>query len=1042
MGHSQSSLSSGEKKAAIAGSVLLLILVAFGVARAQSSGTASTSSPPSPPEATATPAATSTDDLENQKRQIKDSLDYAKRLRTELERIKKDVPELDISVALEQVSKYESCLNAVQPGVADFWGVLSPCSDYSRNVEDELNDRLRPIQYCKDLSKGIKDRKRERKNLDRDLKDILRQDKTADVSGIQNLLGQIDTLLAKAEPFLQCASIDDRDGLEDIGKDIGDLFNDFYSAKQEVWDKANLTQRRTDNRKDFEKNLKRQCEKDQAREMKNLEKDYAKAEKAGQLTDADRANFTAAKDNYTAVCVTQLNAMKQALDADDMDVFEDARNEYHNLNQDFWNLVQAAREGFSVKQQLKDVTRDLNQKKKDIANMRKEYDRNVKKSGAHNAETEAILKEIESTVAQAEEAVKTDPQSWWGDYQQTINDLQNRFWEINQKAQNVVNTERWLKDLERDLKFREQELKRMKRNKEFEDASIYEKLGGIISRMKEIMAKAREVLASDPDAANDTLQEYDELRFEWDETTRSMWERNQIKFEIENVLREIEHFLNETPRFVEEGKITQNQADACSDFLNGVVSDLKNIKLEPGQTVEDALGGLEDEAREACPHFDEIGDAPPPDEAYYREFIGENVRGIDQDVGAAVLEKISTEVISKVLQKLMTDPNVQNLLQVAGDKYKDAAAAALEGAETFYEDESLQRELISRKTQLLELNKQIEELTEKVQAYKDQLAAVQNEIANYNFYGNSGDAIQREMQVCAELLQGGGKEQARQCVERLRAKKDEAIAASKRAKFEDKIIPFLDTDDNFWGTKFVAPLAKLGVVQGKGEGHFDPGAQVTVAELITMAFRVSGDEEVGGGSELCNGKFRGHWGNKFIRWAEERGLSIVKGCTDVNRPALRWEVAQVLLETAADGPVGFSDAQCFDDVKRTDQPVNSVVCRAREAGVMKGTDGKANAYGKVNRAEAATMVLQAAKKLFGVSFEEREEQRPSGDEDGPSYRDEGFDVDKEAARGGVTRCWWDDQCTDLMSAQLTTEEECKAAGGESWGPDEDNCKDI
>lgn len=1019
MGHTQSSLSSGEKKAAILGSVFLIALVAFGITSAASAQEPPKPTPATPTESSATTSTVS--DLDNQKRHQKDQLNSAKNLRDELGRIQKEAPELDIANTLDQVGKFESCINGLQPGAENFWNDVQSCYEYSKNVENDLNDRLRPVQNCTGNRKNLQNRKKERKDIERQVKDILRQDKTADVSVLQAVLGKIDAELIKVDQFSKCSGADDRDGLDDVSRNLDDLFRDFYDLSNEIREKANLTQRRIENRKDFEKNLKRQCEKDYTREIKNLEKEFNKVEKAGQATEEDRANFTAAKDNFTALCVTQFNAMQQALDADDMEAFEDARNEFHTLNQDFWSLLQTAREGFNAKQQLKDVMRDINQKKKDIANMRKEYERNVKKSGIFNPEAEAVLKEIETAIAQAEEAVKTDPQSWWNDYQQTINDLQNKFWELNQKVQNVENAARWLKDLERDVKFREKDLKNMKREKNL-DQSVLAALDGILNQMKEVIKKARELISSDPEAANETLQEFDELRFEWDETTRSVWEGNQFKFEVENVLREIEFFLKEVKRFVKEGKTTAEQGEICSNFLNDVSAKLKTIRLEPGQTIDDVLGGLEDDASEVCPFMDEIGDAPPPDHEYYREFIGENVKGVDENIGADVLEKISSELASKVLQKLMTDPNVQNLLLVAGDKYKDAAARTLEGAENFY-DESLQRELISRKTQLFELNKQLEELGAKVQAYKDQLAAIQDEIVNYNFYGSAGEDIQSEMTACAELLQSGNKEKARQCVERLGKKKNEAIETSRQAKFRDNIIPFLDTDDNFWATKFVAPLAKLGIVKGKGEGSFDPGAQVTVAELVTMAFRVSGDEEVSGSSKLCDGKFRGHWGNKFIRWAEARKLSVVSACTDVDRPALRWEVAQVLLETAADGPVGFTDDQCFEDVKRTDQPVNSVACRALEAGIMKGTDGKANVYGKVNRAEAATMVLQAGKKLFNLNF------------------DENFDED-EAAAGDRSRCYWDDQCQDLMTAQLMNEEECKAAGGESWGPNKDECKDI
>jgi hypothetical protein len=174
-------------------------------------------------------------------------------------------------------------------------------------------------------------------------------------------------------------------------------------------------------------------------------------------------------------------------------------------------------------------------------------------------------------------------------------------------------------------------------------------------------------------------------------------------------------------------------------------------------------------------------------------------------------------------------------------------------------------------------------------------------------------------------------------------------------------------------------------VKGKGDGkNFDPASDVTVAEAITMAFRISRDPETSADSELCSGKYVGHWGNHFLAWAESKNLSIVSRCTDVNRPALRWEVAQILLE-ALGKTIDRSEATCFKDVKPKDQPTNSVVCAAQAAGILKGSDGKANPYGKIIRAEVAAMVKKAAEahgfkfEDFGGEFEQR--LRRSGDDE-------------------------------------------------------------
>lgn len=1041
-----STLSSREKSVAVLlGSTLLIVLVAFGIASAQE---APKPTPATPAESSATTSTVS--DLDNQKRQIKDELDHAKNLRDELRRIKKDIPEIDISAALEQVSKYESCVNAVQPGAEDFWGVLSPCNDYSRTVEDDLNDRLRPIQNCANNRKGIQDRKRERKDIERQIKDILRQDKTADVSALQTLLGQIDALLAQADQFSKCASTDDRDGLEPIAKDIGDLFNDFYSLSQDTRDKANLVQCRTDNKKEFEKNLKRQCEKDQAREMKNLEKDFAKAEKAGQVTEEDRANFTATKDNFTAMCVTQMGAMQQALNADDCDAFNDARNEFHTLNQDFYELTRVAREGFNVKQQLKDIERDWKRWEKDIANLKKEYEQRVKRTGTTDAEMESLLKQIDEKFAEAQEVAKTDPSSWWNEYQTTINEFMQAFWERNQevfeKVERSKNTERWLKDVEKEVKFREKDLKNMKRDENL-DSNVLKTLEDILVEMKNALTRTREVLlASDPDAAEEILREMDDLRYQWDETSRSMWENNDFKFRLEEALRIIEYIKKELERLVDEGKLSKNEVDQCRSFVDKVEVGAK--ALNPGDDIEEYFDSFEDEAKSVCPTLDELINEeglPRPDHEYYQDFLEENVRGLDNDFTAEILTKVSEDVVAKIMQRLLNDPSVVEAFLKATGARQDIASNTLE-AVTIY-NESEQKEILSKKAEILELNKQLEGLQVQLKAAQEQLVAIQKELESYNFYGSAADTIRDQMEDLIAQIQGADEKTKQRLIEELNVKKDEAIRFSKEAKWQEKKIPFLDADDNFWGTKHIAKAARCEFARGKGDGsNFDPGGDVRVAEILTMAFRASKDETPDGDSNLCNGKYKGHWGNKFIRWAEDKGLSIVSSCTDADRPALRWEIAQVLGELAAGGKLPASSEACFSDVKASDKSPNAAVCYAKAKGFMKGTDGKANAYSRVNRAEGATMVVSVAEKHLGFQCSAQEEEAPppsnrrSGEED--EEDDEEDEEDDEAAAGYRSRCYWDDQCQDLMSAQLMTEDQCKAAGGESFGPDEDECKDI
>lgn len=966
--------SSQEKILAGIAGVLLIVMVVVGYSQAYA-------------QTPALPTAAKDDDTANQQRQISDQLNYIKSLRREIEDIRKTAGSgVDTAVAEKHLADFEVCLNSRQVGSPDFWETFKTCSDISRLAEDELQNNLRPRRQCGDYLSNVKNRRQEYKtNLERQIKDIKRNDKTADTSALETQLAAINGLINKLE---QIATACQKDVVESeaqgLQTDIDYAFRDWYDAANELNQKANESRQIDENKNDFEKNKKRQCEKDMAREIKNLEKEYARAEKAGTLADTAKQAFTAAKEHYNAICVIQLGLMQQALNAGDMDAYNDARNEYDNLNRDFWDILNEARNFINQQQQLKDILRELTQKEKELVKMTKEYERAVKQAGGIGDDSvKAILDQYAQVITSAKEGVKADPQSWWSDYQQQLNDLQNEFWNSQQKVQAVGDVQRWMKDLAKEVQFREKDLKNMARDKEL-DQSVLSALTEILNQMKAIVEQARQLLASDPEAARDLLQSMDELRQQWDETSRSMFEQKQMAFELGKVKHEIEFAVKRIKEMQKRRKLSEDEAQACLSFAKEAMENVDAAIAGKLENPEEYFDGLEERAFEVCPAFEEIGNAPPPGTAYYKDFIRENVQGINQDDAASMLERVSEDVVSRVMQRLMADPaTVQNLMQLAG---KDIAARTLESATSFY-DEASQRDLLAKKSEILTLTKQLEELTKQVQIAKDKLAelqAVQNEIASYNFYGNAGDQIRGDIEkfIAEAGVKGLSKEQIRVKVEALKSQAASAIADSKRAKFEAKIIPFEDTDDNEWFTKYVAPLARLGIVKGKGEGRFDPSAGVTVAEVLTMAFRVSGDSEAGGRSELCNGKFSGHWGNQFIAWAEGKGLSIVEKCTDVNRPALRWEVAQVLLEVAQGGPVAKSDTQCFSDVRPADQPVNSVVCAAQTSGLMKGTDGKANAYAKVIRAEAATMVKQAAEKLFGMNFGVEEQQKETGDNTG------------------------------------------------------------
>ena len=72
--------------------------------------------------------------------------------------------------------------------------------------------------------------------MERQIKDLLRNDKNVDATALRGIISQMDALLAKADP-LNCNS-NERDFLEQIHKELGALSADFSNTIGNLQNKA------------------------------------------------------------------------------------------------------------------------------------------------------------------------------------------------------------------------------------------------------------------------------------------------------------------------------------------------------------------------------------------------------------------------------------------------------------------------------------------------------------------------------------------------------------------------------------------------------------------------------------------------------------------------------------------------------------------------------------------------------------------------------------------------------------------------------------
>ncbi|MEK7085396.1 MAG: S-layer homology domain-containing protein, partial [Patescibacteria group bacterium] len=520
---------------------------------------------------------------------------------------------------------------------------------------------------------------------------------------------------------------------------------------------------------------------------------------------------------------------------------------------------------------------------------------------------------------------------------------------------------RWLKDTIREWNDKERMISQFRKDAKRRDAqisidevnqlqSIYEEGIGHIQAAKDALG------SGDSDAAREHLESLNDTRMQFDEIVNGFnkgRETQYAKFEMERVGNDLDNAENAINQKWENGEITQEDAEKCLSLVaNGrdlleqwnQVADGGQIGEFEGDQKEVEIGfkNLERQFMKHCGDIIDMGEDEPNIEGYTQVYIDEQFRGTAEDV----FKNINVDdITNKILDKLLNDATISNLfnsvLGKISQRFEAEIAKTLEAMS--YMADSAQQEILSRQTAMLE---QLENSPQ-----VDQQIA--KELVGSNLIGEAADQAQ-------EMLKQGKKLTAKD-VDALKQKDLEE-------KFGRKIIPAIDVPDNAWFFGYVTDAYNQNIVSGKDERHFDPAANVTVAEILKMVLNAIGrgasDEE----PEL--GVARNHWASGYIAQAENFGLSIVKELKDPNRPATRAEVVKLILEVAGIQPEAGIESS-FKDVSGPDA---GYIETAKNLNIVSGDEGKGTfrPNDKVNRAEAAKIignVLNLVKAEFVEKFE-------------------------------------------------------------------------
>ena len=240
----------------------------------------------------------------------------------------------------------------------------------------------------------------------------------------------------------------------------------------------------------------------------------------------------------------------------------------------------------------------------------------------------------------------------------------------------------------------------------------------------------------------------------------------------------------------------------------------------------------------------------------------------------------------------------------------------------------------------------------------DELENIIDEAGEYNFDETSSTELQNEInEIVTELRDNVSDAGITTLIQRLKIKLQEIKAKAKSRKFVKGMIPFKDTDDDSWYTKYVAPVKERGIISGYKDttgnelGEYRPANNITVAEILKIALETAGEGESSETPDLASAL--NHWAKGYVAKAEKLGLDIVSDDIDLNRLATRGEVIRIMLEALDITPDVIEKSDFFDVL--TSHEHADFIQYAKDLGIISG-DADTNNFrpdDPINRAEAA-----------------------------------------------------------------------------------------
>lgn len=179
-------------------------------------------------------------------------------------------------------------------------------------------------------------------------------------------------------------------------------------------------------------------------------------------------------------------------------------------------------------------------------------------------------------------------------------------------------------------------------------------------------------------------------------------------------------------------------------------------------------------------------------------------------------------------------------------------------------------------------------------------------------------------------------------------------------------VSFVDIPSGYWGSEAITKAAQNGLMIGVGNNKFDPEGNLTIAQVLTLAYRLHHQHS---GEELPDVSAVAAWYLPYYQYCVENGIIYAEEVSSMgldDRNITRNEMVRILNKAVSDEQMEAVKQVSNGDIPDVDEDAEygAEIYRWYRAGVLVGnSDGLFHGDSALTRAEVATILC----RLYGLS---------------------------------------------------------------------------